>query len=137
MCLETLIVQKYYICFLSYDKTNFQINKRVLRVSESFEHVLENFKISKNLRHLSEKFQHVSGIFFKWRLIFLSYATQKVLNCYEFPAWVWNSFIVHKDNIFFLLYYTQNFQISQKFPDCNATLPPGFFVLCECDNLNC
>ena len=41
MCLETLIVQNYLICFLSYDTTNFQIAESLRHVSGSFEHVLK------------------------------------------------------------------------------------------------
>ena len=64
MCPETLIVQKYFVCFLSYDTTNFQIAYSFWHDFVNFEHVLENFKISKNFWHLYGNFQHVSGIFF-------------------------------------------------------------------------
>ena len=73
ICLETWIIQKYYICFLSYDTTNFQIAQSFQHVSVSFDRLLENFQISRNFRPLSGNFTHVSRFFFNEDESFLSY----------------------------------------------------------------
>ena len=82
MCPKTLIVQKYYIYFLSYDTTNFQFAQSFRSVSGSFEHVLENFQISKKFKHLSGNFQHVSRIFYcnEDENYFVYHMPQKILN---------------------------------------------------------
>ena len=59
---------KYYICFLSYDTTNFQIAQSFRHVSVSFDCLLENVQISKKFRPLSENFPHMSRFFFKMKM---------------------------------------------------------------------
>ena len=86
MCLEIsitglkiLMIQKYYICFLSNDPKNFQIAESFRRVSGNFGHVLETFKITKTFKHLSGNFQRVSEYFIlnKDNIIFLTNDTKK------------------------------------------------------------
>ena len=64
MCPETLILQKYYIYFLSYDTTNFHI-ALVLGMCPKWLSMCQ--KISRFLKNFGtclEIFQHVSGFFF-------------------------------------------------------------------------
>ena len=102
-------VQKYYIRFLSYDTTNFQVAWSFRHVSGSFEHVLENFQISKNIWHLSGNFHYVSIFFLnKNEFYCVFYHMPSKIPIYKsFPACVWNFFVVHKDNIIFY-HITQN-----------------------------
>ena len=127
MCLETLIVQSYFICFLSYDTTNFQIAESLRHVSGSFEHVLKIsrcFKSSGTCPGFFTLKKIKMNIFFHVPQFQIAKHFLRVSKFFLY---------IHKDNIIFLSYDTKNFRIAQKFSDSNATLLPGFFSLCGAD----